>query len=663
MATKSAQQEPVKSEDIEDLLDTLDTSLDRVKVLYEQYFLGIQKQPPTFLHTDIERKIRELSQLQIRNTALRYRFATLQQKYGSYNSYWRRTLRQIENGTYIRNLHKIGREAARTGAAVPEEILAAMPKRMREQVKRDREAAVALARMREQAPSDEPELLTLADEDVDIDLGDLDPTAFIAESDELRRDVLTATRAHQVDESDADFDIDAFFAKVTSEGEPAERQLPISRSESAPGPGSPASSPAADWPAAGGRGDPRPPLLSRTRTDHPRPAATSGAPLEIGQLDAGRAGPAGPDSGHLGSGRAGAVQPAAERQRVPPRAPDPVEPMPAGAPPGVRPSPAPMIRTELPRGPVALPVTSAGVDARVPMVAPSQAARPVPIAPGASAAHAPAAVETLAGPFPRLPSLPPLPGPPRPGVARDAAGLAPAVDRPAGQRQVAVPSALRAPAAERPSVPSIEPAGESSRAAPPLRVPTPVPIPAPRVVPPARAPTPVPPSERPAMARVPTPPVAPPNAELPPVEPARARTPPPVRTPMPIPMPNPPAAAAAASPPPLDPAISDASVSERLPPQRSGSPRIPPVERRGPEPRPAAVPPGMSDADVNALYAKYVKAKQLLGEEAGPGAYGKLLKTLHAQAPKIMEQYNSRGVDFSVVVKDNQVIIRAKPKP
>jgi hypothetical protein len=98
-----------------------------------------------------------------------------------------------------------------------------------------------------------------------------------------------------------------------------------------------------------------------------------------------------------------------------------------------------------------------------------------------------------------------------------------------------------------------------------------------------------------------------------------------------------------------------------VPTERAPAPRIPPVERRGPEQR-QAPPPGMSDADVNALYAKYIKAKQILGEEAGPGAYGKLLKTINAQAPKIMEQYNSRGVDFSVVVKDNQVIIRAKPK-
>jgi hypothetical protein len=70
----------------------------------------------------------------------------------------------------------------------------------------------------------------------------------------------------------------------------------------------------------------------------------------------------------------------------------------------------------------------------------------------------------------------------------------------------------------------------------------------------------------------------------------------------------------------------------------------------------------VSDAEVSALYAKYVQAKQSVGDPAGPNAYGKLLKTIHAQAPKIMEQYNAKGVDFTVVVKDNQVVIRAKPK-
>ena len=90
--------------------------------------------------------------------------------------------------------------------------------------------------------------------------------------------------------------------------------------------------------------------------------------------------------------------------------------------------------------------------------------------------------------------------------------------------------------------------------------------------------------------------------------------------------------------------------------------RAPAKPEPTPEPAPQRPPPGMNDADVNALYAKYVKAKEAVGEQAGPGAYGKLLKTINAQAPKIMEQYKAKGVEFSVVVKDNQVIIKAKPK-
>ncbi|HEU4733944.1 MAG TPA: hypothetical protein VFT22_38900, partial [Kofleriaceae bacterium] len=227
MATKSGQPEPEKAEVVEELLDELDVSLDRVKVLYEQYFLGIQKQPPTYLHTELERKIREIAQLQVRNTALRYRFATLQQKFGSYNSYWRRTLRQIENGTYTRSLSKIGRQAARTGAEVPEEILAAMPRRMRDQVMRDREAAVALARLREQQRAEAaggarpgPGLRAGSHPDVELDSAELDHAAFIVEPDELRRSALGAGGPLDLDEDDAELDLDAYFAAITTEGEP-----------------------------------------------------------------------------------------------------------------------------------------------------------------------------------------------------------------------------------------------------------------------------------------------------------------------------------------------------------------------------------------------------------------------------------------------------------
>jgi hypothetical protein len=104
-------------------------------------------------------------------------------------------------------------------------------------------------------------------------------------------------------------------------------------------------------------------------------------------------------------------------------------------------------------------------------------------------------------------------------------------------------------------------------------------------------------------------------------------------------------------------------VTATRPTVRASSPKPVPAQPKPAQTPPQRPPPGMTDADVNALYAKYIKAKEMVGEKIGPGEHSKLLKTINAQAPKIMEQYKAKAVDFSIVVKDNQVIIRAKPKP
>jgi hypothetical protein len=403
VATRSGQQEPEKAEVVEELLDALDAALDRVKVLYEQYFLGIQKQPPTYLHTDLERKIRDITQLQVRNTALRYRFATLQQKFGSYNAYWRRTLRQIENGTYTRSLSKIGRQAGRTGAAVPEEILAAMPKRMREQVKRDREAALALAELRTQ-PWGEPELLMLDDDDVDFDdLDDVGAAAFLHESPELPSNVLTTGGAHQVDQADAELDIDAFFAQVTSEREPSSAELPEHAVGAAPVAGPPSA-------AAG------------------PPSAAAGLPSAV----------AGPPSAT--AGQPPGLWPTPPRAIVPPVGAGATQALPriSGLPPWqpARPNP--------------------------PKPPPSQATPPIPVLPGAAAARAPTAGETFAGPFPRIPSLPSKlraasgapPAAAAPAPSTEHAAPAQAADRaaPPSPAPSQAPASERAATGERPLV-------------------------------------------------------------------------------------------------------------------------------------------------------------------------------------------------------------------
>lgn len=364
MALKSTYSAEEKGAEIEELLDQLDKLVDRVKVMYEQYFMGIQKQAPAHLHTEAERRLRDLTQMNIRNTALRYRFATLQQKFGAYNTYWKRTLREIEGGRYMRNLSKVRRQAQMTGEEIPEEILAKMPRRMREAVARDREVALAKA---------------------------------------ARAGKLAAAEASAA-APEGGFDEDA--------GAPNDTQPDLAVPHGALKPPMRGGAHRLDDPFAGG-------------DDH---------------------------------------------------------------------------------GDIADMLT-------------------------ALADEALAAVETKPAP-----------------------------------------------------TPAAKPAPRPTTTAPPP-------------VAPRRAPT----------DTVPSPP-------------PRATTPPPVRPP-------------AARPP-----------------------------ARAPAPSGSAPIPGMSEADTRSLYARYIKAREVVGEKSDPMSYDKLLRTLSSQAPKILEQHKASGVEFNVVIKDNKVVLKAKPK-
>lgn len=57
-----------------------------------------------------------------------------------------------------------------------------------------------------------------------------------------------------------------------------------------------------------------------------------------------------------------------------------------------------------------------------------------------------------------------------------------------------------------------------------------------------------------------------------------------------------------------------------------------------------------------------MRAKSSVGEQSDAKTYDRLLRTIEQQAPKIMEEHHAKGVEFQVVVKDNQVVLRAKPK-
>lgn len=226
MSRKSQYSSDEKGAELTELLDSLDALIERTKVMYEQYFLGILKFAPEQLHKDIDRKIRELTQQQIRNTALRYRFTTLAQKFGSYNTYWRRTLREIEAGRYVRDIARAQRKAERMGEELPEELVAAMPKRMRDRIRRDRD----MLRKRSERMGDQDQV-GLEDEAV---IRSTLPGAMGEEgvSAQVRQ---PSSNVHQLDD---DFDmlddqLDEIFKELTGAPSPAPAPAPGPRSASA----------------------------------------------------------------------------------------------------------------------------------------------------------------------------------------------------------------------------------------------------------------------------------------------------------------------------------------------------------------------------------------------------------------------------------------------
>jgi hypothetical protein len=87
-------------------LEELEYRLERLRSLYEQYFLGIEKLEPTIPRKDVERRIYALRKVKLRNTAKKFKFQVLIQRYNTFQQYWNRICREIEAGTFKRHMLK-----------------------------------------------------------------------------------------------------------------------------------------------------------------------------------------------------------------------------------------------------------------------------------------------------------------------------------------------------------------------------------------------------------------------------------------------------------------------------------------------------------------------------------------------------------------------------
>jgi len=117
-AVTATQQLP--QEKLAEDLDALEEAMTGLQVLYEKYFLGIDRRPPDAQRRQVSEKMRLLKTTQVKNTALKFRIQTMFAKLISHERMWDRTLREMEEGTYKRDVFKAKlRDARRTGAAEP----------------------------------------------------------------------------------------------------------------------------------------------------------------------------------------------------------------------------------------------------------------------------------------------------------------------------------------------------------------------------------------------------------------------------------------------------------------------------------------------------------------------------------------------------------------
>lgn len=87
-------------------LDQLDSCLSELKVRYEQYFVGTLPLPPDKQYAEVVTQIKRLRKAPFRNSEMKYRLKGLEHRFNTLNTYWKRVLREREEGTYSRDLFK-----------------------------------------------------------------------------------------------------------------------------------------------------------------------------------------------------------------------------------------------------------------------------------------------------------------------------------------------------------------------------------------------------------------------------------------------------------------------------------------------------------------------------------------------------------------------------
>jgi hypothetical protein len=82
----------------DDELDKLEDDIRKLKNLYDQFFTGFVKVPPSFQRHQVESYIHEISKQKMRDNGRRFRFNTVVSRYNQFREMWARRMREREEG-------------------------------------------------------------------------------------------------------------------------------------------------------------------------------------------------------------------------------------------------------------------------------------------------------------------------------------------------------------------------------------------------------------------------------------------------------------------------------------------------------------------------------------------------------------------------------------
>ena len=93
----------------------IDADIAALRARFDQYFIGLERHSPIKDCEALRKRLVKLKGQFIRNTGLKFRVQSLYSKFQSYERLWLKTLKEMEEGTYKRDLFRLRRKKQATG--------------------------------------------------------------------------------------------------------------------------------------------------------------------------------------------------------------------------------------------------------------------------------------------------------------------------------------------------------------------------------------------------------------------------------------------------------------------------------------------------------------------------------------------------------------------